>query len=157
VARTLLQAAGIRALDNQEVRADAGDPDPAQGFPGHGMATLAAGQERDPARRAQRGQSIPVDQRQRAALVRQQALVDLALADLPDQRSERLLPEQRDDGVGHHQQAGDDQHGREVERQAAEQRPALAPPAQMKGGCPGDAAAHRRRADLVPPSEPGPA
>ena len=48
------------------------------------------------------------------------------------QRAERLLPRERGGRVGQHQQPGDDERG-------AERAP------------------HRRRADSVPPSEPGPA
>ena len=64
-----------------------------------------------------------------------QLALELVLLDAPVDRRHRLLPQQRQRRVGEQQRAGHDQHRRE----------------RAQG------APHRRSADSVPPSEPGPA
>ena len=70
--------------------------------------------------------------RGRGQLERVQLRVEVVLGARRPQRAERLLPGERGGGVGQDQQPDDDQRGAER-------------------------ALHRRSADSVPPSEPGPA
>ena len=161
-ARSALEVFRVGAVDHDVARADLGDHDAPHGAAVAGVTFELAGEE---------GYSRPLigNARQRTTLDGcRRGVFDLAqLAAqmvLPEQRVEgrdRLLPDERDKRIEQRERADDDhQHGQHVHR-ARRRRAALPCRCERRAWRCCDKGlwhcSYRRRADSVPPSDPGPA
>jgi hypothetical protein len=138
--RALAQVVAVRAVDEHEVRVDPVDQDAPDGGAFAAVGAQPAREERHPP--ALRGELLQRREIQRgrpAVLELAQVAAELSLDDPRVDGRHRLLPDERQPRIGEHQHARDDEHGREGTQRS--------PP---RSG-------HRRNADSVPPSEPGPA
>jgi hypothetical protein len=135
--RPLLQFRGAGAHDDDVGDVQAGDVDAPDRAAARGVALQLAREKRDPlALSRERGQPMALKRRGRSSFDVLQGPIQLVLLQAGIERGERLLPDERDSRVDQHEHAEHDQ------------RPGQHPPG---------AAHQRRRADSVPPSDPGPA
>ena len=141
-ARALAQRRRVGALHDDEVRADLADPDPADARRRAAGAAAASGPgTRSAGVRAQRGRARaarPASAPARSSLSRSSR--EPVLAQLRQQRRDRLLPGEREAGVGEHQQRRP-RSGRS-RRRAAHAPPLMALTVAARSPC--------------RPSEPGP-
>jgi hypothetical protein len=144
VAGSGAQVARSRALDEHLRDPDRRDDDAPHGIAGVEPSLEGAGPEREPAARfADPAQGALLGRPERRPLELAQAVVERRLAEVGVDRRHGLLPQQRRHRVDQQHRAGDDHHAR--------QRPQRAAGPIARGG------GHRRSADSVPPSDPGPA
>src|SRR5437763_4327048 len=104
MARSLLEAWLVGALDDRVAGAELGDLDAADAVAGVDLPPLAASQVLDPSvDRTQTAQRVLVDIRQRRGPVAEVPLVDLRTHHQSDRRGDRLLPDQGHPGIENQQ------------------------------------------------------
>ena len=114
VPRALAQRGGVGALHHHVVRVDVRDLQPPDRLAVVHVPAHRACEERDPLLvGAQLREHTSLGGRQRRPVELVQVAAELPLADLAVERSDRLLPDHRQHGVEHQQNACGDQNGRQ--------------------------------------------
>ncbi len=160
-ARAALEVFGVGALDHHEARADVRDRDaPDRAAVARAPFELARQEGDPPPLGRQRREHAALDGGRRGVFDLAQRAAEVILLQLGVERGERLLPDERHAGVHERQPADRKQRDRQrapQPRRAARREPRYAQSVGRSrcGRCLGHD--YRRRADSVPPSDPGPA